>query len=247
MTSEWKTALIGGFGGAVVALVAVSAAAWLGLWPGRAGDAAFHDYLMSHPQIVVEMTNKAQAEQNDADDTARQHAVDRLGMKTFFDPKLAFVTGPANAKTTFVEFFDYNCQYCRASIPALKKFYAMHKSDTRFSFIEFPFHGPNSTLAAEAAIAARKQGDKYVAFYFAMMSEDDAVDGHVIMADAQKAGLDLNKLQSDMKAPDVGFAIAAAHRLADAAKIDGTPAFIINSKVREGAVDDAMLDRLVKG
>jgi protein-disulfide isomerase len=247
MKSEWKIAVVGGFGGALATFAILFAADISGLLPHRSEDAAIHDYLMSHPQIAVDMVTKAQAEQDDADDKARQQAVDKLGAKAFFNSKLAYVTGPAHAKSTVVEFFDYNCQYCRASIPAMIKFYAKHKNDTRFAFIEFPFHGPQSTLAAEAAIAARKQANKYVAFHFALMSESDAVDANMIATDAQKAGLDLSKLQNDMKAPDVAFAIAAAHRLADVAKIDGTPAFIINGKVREGAVDDGILDQMVKG
>lgn len=68
----------------------------------------------------------------------REAAVAKVGIKAFFDPKIAFVTGPENAKTTLAEFFDYNCPYCRASVPALKKFYEAHKKDTRFAFIEFP-------------------------------------------------------------------------------------------------------------
>lgn len=247
MKSQWKTALAGAVGGALAALVVLFAAAEVGLLPGRADDAAFHDYLMAHPGLVVEMTNKLQAEQDSADQKAQQAAVDKLGTKAFFDPKLAFVTGPAHAKTTIVEFFDYNCPYCRASVPALMKFYARHKNDARFAFIEFPIKGPQSTLAARAALAARKQGDKYVAFHWALMNEDGLVDQATVLADAKKADLDVAKLESDMNAPDIGFAIAASHTLAEAAKIDGTPAFIINGRIREGAVDDKILDQMAKG
>ncbi|MGB8366426.1 MAG: DsbA family protein [Rhizomicrobium sp.] len=247
MKSEWKTALAGGCAGALVALVVVFAAGALGLLPGRAGDAALHDYLMAHPEILVDMQTKLQAEQDAATQETQQDAVDKLGTKAFFDPRFAYITGPANAKRTVVEFFDYNCPYCRASIPALKAFYARHKNDTRFAFIEFPIKGPQSTLAARAALAARRQGDKYVAFHFALMAEDGPVDSNTLMVDAKKSGLDWNKLQNDMNAPDIAFAIAAAHGLAEAAKIDGTPAFIINGKIREGAINDGILNQMARG
>ncbi len=244
MKPEWKMAALGGLGGALLAIVVVFAAAQIGFLPVDGG--AVRAYLMAHPDIVVAMVDKAQAEA-DADAAAnRQKAVDKLGEKAFFDPRFAFITGPANAKRTLVEFFDYNCPYCRASMPALKRFYAAHKDDTRFAFIEFPVKGPQSTLAARAALAARKQPDKYIAFHFALMGEDDLVDANIIEADARKAGLDWVKLQRDMGAPGIDAAITQSHALADAAKIDGTPAFIVNGKMREEAVDDATLQKMAK-
>ena len=102
----------------------------------------------------------------------------KIGHAAFFDPAIAFVTGPADAKKTLVEFYDYDCPYCRASLPAVKKFYDAHKNDTRFSFIEFPIkslHGQSAVLAAKASLAARRQPDNYMAFHFALMGEEGAV------------------------------------------------------------------------
>ena len=81
-------------------------------------------------------------------------------------PRVAFVTGPADAKNTLVEFYDYDCPYCRASLPAVKKFYDAHKDDTRFSFIEFPIKQPawrqrragGARLAGGAAPAGQIHG-----------------------------------------------------------------------------------------
>ena len=87
-----------------------------------------------------------------------------------------------------VEFYDYNCPYCRASLPAVKKFYEQHKNDTRFSFIEFPIKGPESIVAAAAALAARLQPDKYLALHFALMNETDPVNEAMIYADAAEGG-----------------------------------------------------------
>jgi protein-disulfide isomerase len=193
------------------------------------------------------MTSNLQAKQEENDDSARQAAVNKLGLKAFFDPRLAFITGPKTARHTLVEFFDYNCPYCRASIPAVKKYYAAHKNDTRFAFIDFPIKGPQSTIAARAAIAARNQPDKYVAFHFALMSEDDMTDDNMIFADAAKVGIDVARLKADMQKPEVDEAIARAKTLADAAKIDGTPAFIVNGKMREGALDTEILSKMAKG
>jgi protein-disulfide isomerase len=245
MTQALKLGALGGFVGAVVALSAALGAAHLG-WLPTANGAAIRDYLMAHPEILVEATNKLQDQQDASDDAARQSAVEKIGLKRFFDPRLAFVVGPANAPTTLVEFFDYNCPYCRASAPTVRKLYESHRN-VRFAFIEFPIKGPQSTLAARAALAARKQPDKYLAFHFALMNEQTLVDENTVYADAQKVGLDVGRLKTDMRSADVDYAIAASHNLAVAVGIDGTPAFIIDGSMREGALDDATLRELTKG
>lgn len=245
MRSNWGTAAAGAIGGAVLAVAIVFAAAGLGLLPGNA-DRQVHAYLIAHPQVLAEAADRLQAQQEASEHTARQAALGKVGMKAYFDPRVAFVTGPANARTTFVEFFDYNCPYCRASVPAVRHFLSAHKKDARVAFIEFPIKGPQSTLASRAAVAARKQPDKYLAFHFMLMDEQEMVTEGVLFADAARAGLDLAKLRADMQDPSVDAAIASAHSLAAATKIDGTPAFIINGKMHEGAIDDATLRDLVK-
>lgn len=238
-------AVAGALGGAVIAIAAMFVAAQSGIFP-PGSDARIHDYLLNHPQILVQMSNKLQAQQDASADDARQSAVRKLGLKAFFNPHLAFVVGPAAARRTFVEFFDYNCPYCRASLPAVKKLMAAHRKDTRFAFIEFPIKGPQSTIASRAAIAARKQPDKYLAFHFLLMGEKELVTEDVVYADAQKAGLDVGKLKADMQDRTVDSALASAHNLAVAANIDGTPAFIINGHIREGAIDDGVIRRMLK-
>ena len=242
MKQSFTTAAAAGFAGAVIALASAYGAARLGWLPLTSGP-AIHDYLLAHPEVLVEASNKLQAQQDASEDASRQAAVDKLGTKVFFDHRVAFVTGPTNAKTTIVEFFDYNCPYCRASLPAVKKFYDTHK-DTRFAFIEFPIKGTQSTFAARAAVAARNQPDKYLAFHFALMGEENLVDANTVFADAQKAGLNVDKLKTDMKSSDVDLALAASHNLAQAIGIDGTPAFIVDGKIREGGLDDGTLKQM---
>lgn len=248
MKADWRMAAAGGIGGAALAVVIVLALSRFGFLPaGESGDDAIHDYLMAHPEVLVAMSNKLQMQQQEADDSARQTAVGKLGTKAFFNPAVAFITGPADAKTTFIEFFDYNCPYCRASNPAVEKFYNAHKDDARFAFIEFPIKGPKSIAASRLALAARMQPDKYLEFHFALMREEGEADAASVVATAKRVGLDLKKLQADEQDPSIDSAIAAAHALAQAANIDGTPAFIIDGKIREGAVNDDALKAMVKG
>ena len=238
-----KSALLGGLVGAVVAVTFTFGAARLGYFPPPS-DKQFHDYLMSHPSIVFAMSEKAQVDQADSEERQLQAAVDKIGLHRYLDPHVAFVTGPQNAKKTFVEFFDYNCAHCRNSFPLVQKFYNAHKGDTRFAFVEFPIFGEQSNNAARAAIASRLQGDKYVAFHFALMGEDGAIGTDQMIEAAKKAGLDLNKLTTDLKDKNVDKQMAAAHALASRTGLTGTPFFIINGKVHSGEVDEALLKQM---
>ncbi|HVU20547.1 MAG TPA: DsbA family protein, partial [Rhizomicrobium sp.] len=147
-------------------------------------------------------------------------------------------------KRTFVEFFDYNCAHCRNSFPLVKKFYDAHKSDTRFAFIEMPIFGKDSDNAARAALAARRQPDKYLAFHFAMMGEPGPIDPNAMIDAAQRAGLDIEKLTQDVKDPALNKQLADVHTLAKRTGIDGTPFFILNGKAHEGEVTEADLKAL---
>jgi protein-disulfide isomerase len=245
MDEKLKIATLGGLIGAAVALAAAIGASALNLVPAI-GDARIHAYLMAHPAVVFEMAAKAQLAEADKALAERQKAVDKLGVKAFFDPAVAFVAGPANAKNTVVEFFDYNCIHCRNSMPAVLKYYRAHRNDTRFAFIELPVLGEASADAARTALAARAQGDPYLKLHFLLMGETRAIDGSLLLEDARKAGLDIGKLTAGLSAPAVDKALISARKLADEAGIEGTPFFIVNGRVHESEIADADFKRLTK-
>ena len=246
---SWAIILAGAVCGAMLGVAIVFAAANQGFLPRNAGGSDIRAYLLSHPELVSQMNDLLQARQQAEADRAGAAAVEKIGMAAFFDPRLAFVTGPAGAKKSLVEFYDYDCPYCRVSLPAVIKFYDAHKNDTRFSFIELPIpqlHGPSAVLAARASLAARLQPDKYVPFHFALMSEQGVVDEHVIFADAQKAGVNVAKLKADMQSREIEKVIDLSRALAQKAGIDGTPTFIANGVMHPGAVDAQTLSDMTK-
>jgi protein-disulfide isomerase len=246
---SWTIVLAGAVCGAMMGVAIIFAAANHGLLPHNEGGSNIRSYLLTHPELVSQMTDLLQAKQQAETDRANSVALKKIGMAAFFDPKLAFVTGPADAKKSLVEFYDYDCPYCRASLPAMIRFYEAHKNDTRFSFIELPIaqlHGSSAVLAARASLAARLQPDKYISFHFALMSEQGAVDENVIFADAQKAGVNVAKLKADMQSPEIDKVIDLSQALAQKAGIDGTPTFIANGVMHPGAVDDQTLSDMAK-
>ena len=245
MSTDRKAALIGAVSGAVAAALVIAIAIASGFASLGRSDAGMHDYLMGHGQVIADAMSKLQAEQDAATEHRLQASVSKLGMKPFINPKVAFVTGPANAKTTLVEFFDYNCPHCRNSVPAVRAFYDKHR-DARFALIEFPIFGADSEGAARVAIAARNQPAKYVPFHFALMGLDGTKDQATALAVAKAIGLDMDKLKADMTNPDIDRELAAAHVLGVAASLDGTPTFIVNGHAHSGEVTLKDLEAMAK-
>ena len=229
----------GAMGGALLGVALILVMARHGLVP--INDAQMQTYLMRHAELAPAMLNRVQALEDQKQQIAQNAAMQKIGQAAFFDPAIAFVTGPADAKSTLVEFYDYDCPYCRASLPAMKKFYEAHKNDTRFSFIEFPIktlHGESAILAAKASLAARRQPAHYMDFHFALLGKEDSVTEEDIYAEAAKAGMDVNKLKADMLDPGIEKTLQSSIALAHKVGVDGTPTFIFNGKFRPGAVDD---------
>ena len=236
------TILAAAIGGAVLAVAVVLILAqggWLLI-----NDRQMQTYLMGHSDLASAMLSRAQQLDEVRQREAQAAAIQKLGQAALFDPAVAFVTGPADAKTSLVEFYDYDCPYCRASLPAVKKFYQAHKNDTRFSFIEFPIkqlHGESAVLAARASLAARRQPAHYMDFHFALLGQEDAITEDMIYAEAGKAGMDVAKLKADMAEPGIEKSLQSSIALAHKIGVDGTPTFVMNGKMHPGAVDDETL------
>ena len=244
MRETWKSAALGGLAGAALSLVMMAGALAFNIVP-VASDARLHRYLMTHPKLVVEMQAMAEAQEAEEARNDSQRAVDKIGIKRLFNPATAYVAGPANAKNTIVEFYDYNCGHCRNAATVMKTYFDKHKTDTRFAFIEFPIFGEASQLAAQASVAAHAQEGKFPAFHFAMMSKG-AADSAAVLDAARAADLDVTKLSTDLQSPASQKTMLAGYRLAREAKFGGTPMFIINGKVHAGEITEAELKALLK-
>jgi protein-disulfide isomerase len=230
--------LTGAICGAIIGVAAVVVLTSLGRMP--INETQLHAYLMAHPQLVEEMSDAAQQQEDAQTAAAQATAIKKVGLNAFFDPRVAFVTGPVNAPNTMIEFYDYDCPFCRASLPAVKKVYEQHKNDTRFAFIEFPLdiHGPGAVLAAKASLAARAQPDKFLAFHYLMMGETDQMTEDMVIADAKKAGLDQKKLQADIASPTIANVLDDARAFGPKVQLVGTPTFIINGVIYPQQMDD---------
>jgi len=153
------------------------------------------------------------------------------------------VGGNPNGDVTLVEFFDYNCPYCRQMAPLMNE-EAEADPQLRVVFKEFPILGPNSTFAAKAALAAHRQG-KYLAFHDMLMKARGITDDKKVLEIAATAGIDLDRLKADMQAPPIQAMLDRNLELARALRINGTPGFVVGEKVFAGATDLRVLQTLV--
>lgn len=200
-------------------------------------------YLLDNPEVVRDAMQELERKQQEAEDSARTDTLKTMAAE-IFRSKDDLIGGNPNGKVTMVEFFDYNCGYCKRAFPDVMKMIDADK-DLKLVMKEFPILGPGSVYAARAALASRKQG-KYWEYHMAMMAHEGRIDEAVADQIAEAAGLDVKKLKADMEADEVNQVITRNMQLADSLKIQGTPAFIIDETVIPGAVGYEALAAVVK-
>jgi len=252
---DWKSTLKLAAGG--VALFALGAFATavaigrvpmsVGVWANRAQiEQVVQDYLLAHPDIIIQMSNRLDAQQEASDQKARDDALFDVGVAALIDPKVAYVVGPSDAKVTVAEFFDYRCPHCKASLGAVQKLMDSGVK-VRVAFIERPILTPDSHMAALAAVAARKQEGKYLPFHLALMETTGELPKERILDIAKTVGLDVAKLEKDMGDASVAESINQSTALANRLRFNGTPTFVINDKIIMGELRDEELQNIVKG
>jgi protein-disulfide isomerase len=208
----------------------------------QAIEAIVRDYMTNNPDVMIRALEAAKTKlDRDADAKTAQLIADHRHQ--IYDDPSSPLGGNPQGKVSLVEFFDYRCPYCKQTQPALEKLLAGN-SRVRVVYKELPILGPASITAARAALAAERQG-KYEAFHRAMMAARGDISDATVFQVARSVGLDLNRLERDMKAPEIAKAIDSNLKLADALEINGTPAFVIGDRMIPGAVDLDRLQRLV--
>ena len=200
------------------------------------------EYLLQNPEVIMEALQILQERQRAAEAEGLKRTIAERSDEILNDPDAPVGGNPAG-DVTLVEFFDYNCPYCRRVAPTVVELEETDP-DLRLVYKEFPILGPGSQFAARAALASRKQG-KYVAFHNAVMQASEQVTEESVMEIARTVGLDPEQLKTDMQDPAIQEAIARNLRLANALGITGTPSFVIGQEIVPGAADLGTLQDLI--
>jgi protein-disulfide isomerase len=206
-----------------------------------------HDYLLEHPEVIEEAVQALQAKRDD-EEAARARAAITEHHDELYNDARDFSVGPKDAPVQIVEFFDYNCPYCRASASWVKQTLQSHADKVRFVFKEAPIFEdskPSSGPAARAAVAAIGQGH-YLDVYFAFMNQSGTIPASQVRHIAEGVGVNWRTAQPVMDSEattkqlqsglDLLYAVGGA---------TGTPTFIVNGEIVQGA-DVDRLDSLLK-
>ncbi|WP_024577557.1 MULTISPECIES: DsbA family protein [unclassified Afipia] len=204
------------------------------------------DYLVANPELLEEMSAELQKRQAAAESEKHRAAVQKNADVIFNSPR-GVVVGNRDGDVNFVEFFDYNCGYCKH---AMADMLTLMKSDSKLRVVlkEFPVLGPGSVEAAQVAVAVRMQdpsGKKYLDFHQKLLNGRGQADKARAMAAAKEAGLDMAKLEKDMASPEVNATLNENFKLAEEMGLNGTPSYVIGKDVVVGAVGAAGLAKKI--
>jgi protein-disulfide isomerase len=204
------------------------------------------EYLVSHPEVIQEAVAELDRRQAEADTQKAREAV-ASNAEAIFNSSRQVVLGNPKGDVTLVEFFDYNCAFCKRALPDMME---LLKDDPKLKIVlkEFPVLGPGSVEAAKVAVAVRMQdrsGKKYLDFHQKLLGGRGAADKARALAVAKEVGMDMTKLDKDMAADEVKTSIDESLKLAETLGLNGTPSYIVGSDVVVGAVGmDALREKV---
>jgi len=227
---------------AALALLIAAPAFAAGLTPEQKAEveATIREYLLKNPELMVEVMEVLEKRQKEA---AVEQAKEGLMQykAQIFQSRFDYVANPSG-RIPVVQFFDYQCGYCKQVFPTVQKLAA--ERDVRLIYKELPVLGDASTIASRAAIAARRQ-DKYLELHARLMAFRGRLSEDAVMSMAKDAGLDAKQLKTDMARPEVAETIQANLELARELGIRGTPTLFVGHTLVPGAITDAQLQELV--
>ncbi len=229
---------------AVVAAVTAAGTSFLML-RGGLGDAggleqtrleqSMRDYLTKNPEILVEMTTELDKRQA-AEQTQQQNKAISENADAIFRSRVSHVAGNPNGDVSVVEFFDYNCSYCRRALPEVVKL-VNDDGKVRLVLKELPIFGEDSEAASKYALAADKQG-KYFEMHQKLLGDPGKANKEKALRIAQELGLDMEQLEKDAASDETQKALDEAKELAQKLGLQGTPLYLIGDRVVPGAPDD---------
>lgn len=193
-------------------------------------------YLMEHPEIIRDAITALDEKEKAAEDAARKKTLADLSGPVYSAPD-GFVIGNPKGTVTLVEFFDYNCGYCKRALDDLDHLMKENK-DLRVILRDFPILSPNSVQAAIIAVAAHDQfqGDKFWEFHRKLLATKGMVGKEQALDVAKSLGADMDKLTADAAKTSVKPAIQGSVDIAKELSLNGTPSYVLGDDVLIGAV-----------
>lgn len=194
---------------------------------------AIRTYLLENPDVMAEVFENTQ-KYLIAEDEKRQSEMLKKNSDALYNDERDFSIGSPDAPITIVEFFDYNCGYCKRAFPDIMKL-TQKNPDVRVVFKEFPILGPASEQAARVALASKGDG-KYFVIHQGLLNARGSVNGAALSSLIEKHGLNADEIVTRGKNKDIDAHIKDVRNLAQSLGVSGTPAFIIDNQLFSGAL-----------
>ena len=202
------------------------------------------EIIRNNPEIIMEAIKILQAREAQF----KQEQVDqniKTSKQWLKDDKNAPVLGNPNGEITIVEFFDYNCGYCRRAFKTIMSLIEDNNS-IKVVMRELPILGDASVFTAKASLAAQNQ-KKYKEFHIALMDNRGRNTEKSVLKIAKQIGLNIDQLKLDMNSSFVLTHIEESKKLSQSLGINGTPAFVFGNEIVPGALDlQTMKDLVLK-
>ncbi len=233
--------------------IALAATAWLAIG-GAASAQSISDaqrkdiekivreYLLKNPEVLQEAISELEKRQAIAEAEKNKAAVKQHADALYNSPRHVTIGNP-KGDVTFVEFFDYNCGYCKR---AMDDMLTLMKTDPNLKVVlkEFPVLGDGSRDAARVGVAVRMQdktGKKYLEFHQKLMGTRGTIDKARAIAAAREVGLDVARIEKDLNSDEVRLSLEESFKLAEALGLNGTPSYVISGEVAVGAIGQSAL------
>ena len=202
----------------------------------QAIEQVVREYLVKNPEVLQEAIAELERRQQESQKLAQRSAIGEMRDTLAASAGSTVVANPAG-DATLVEFFDYNCGYCKRALSDIR---TLMKGDPKLRVVlkDFPVLAPESLEASRVDLAVKQQlkGEKLFDFHVKLMETRGRVNGERAIAVAREMGVDVARLQKDMESDEVKSAIQENVGLADRLGLTGTPAFLVGEDVISGAV-----------
>ena len=198
-------------------------------------------YILENPEIIIESLEKFTANQKEKE---KKSFVNILN--NFYDTKVYESLpriGNIDSKLIIVEFVDYNCGYCKKTLPTISKL-MKNFDNIQIVFIDYPILSESSEIAARASLAANEQ-NAYFEYHTILLNNTKSINENILYKIAKELSLDIEKFKKDISSEKIKNNIIKNIKFANSLKIRGTPTFIIGKQILPGAYDYEKLKKII--
>lgn len=219
-------------------------------------DLQITDYMRRNVDVVTQIMDSHQekliAEKEAEMERQRIEAEMKLAEKAkeyesgIINDPTNYSLGNRKGKYVIIEFFDYNCGWCKKTNKAIwNEIEAKKAPNIRWIPIDAPIFGEPSAIISRYVLAAGKQG-KYVEMHHAVSSSEKRVDQEALIAFAKEIGLDIEQLKKDAESEEIKSKLEDNIKMAQEIGIRGVPFMIVNGKPQGGALLGESLENAIK-